>query len=408
MKTKFYLSFSIFLLLFSFVIQSLLIFDLLEFTLTIEKINYICFILFCPFFYIYAKNYLNNSRDIKRKFDELKDFIDSSILVTRADAKGKIIYVNKKFEEVSGWTLEEVQGKDHNIVNSGQHPKSMWSEMYNKIIVEKKIWNNIITNRKKNGELYCVDSYIKAEFDNNNNLIGFTSIRYDVTNIIKIAKELERKNVYLEHAAKILRHDMHSGINTYIPRGLSSLKRRLSPDIITQLNLDTTLKLLTDGLAHAQKVYRSVYEFTNLVKKDITLNKDNFNIKEILVEYLSTTAYKDQVLFIGDFPIVNLNDALFCTAIDNLIRNGLKYNDHDTKLIKIFMEDQYLVIQDNGRGLTFNDFLLYSEPYSRNKNQKEKGTGLGLNITIAILHEHKFDISCEKQQEGTKFKIKIL
>ena len=36
-------------------------------------------------------------------------------------------------------------------------------------------------------------------------------------------KELTTKNTYLEHAAKILRHDMHSGINTYMPRGLSSL-----------------------------------------------------------------------------------------------------------------------------------------------------------------------------------------
>jgi hypothetical protein len=45
---------------------------------------------------------------------------------------------------------------------------------------------------------------------------------------MKSSMELEKKNTYLEHAAKILRHDMHSGINTYIPRGISSLEKRIT------------------------------------------------------------------------------------------------------------------------------------------------------------------------------------
>ena len=50
-------------------------------------------------------------------------------------------------------------------------------------------------------------------------------------------EEAKHKNTYLEHAAKILRHDMHSGINTYIPRGIRSLERRLenSPDVVERL-----------------------------------------------------------------------------------------------------------------------------------------------------------------------------
>ena len=50
--------------------------------------------------------------------------------------------------------------------------------------------------------------------------------------VLEVLKEVEKKNTYLEHAAKILRHDMHSGINTYIPRGVSSLERRLRPEDI--------------------------------------------------------------------------------------------------------------------------------------------------------------------------------
>ena len=77
-------------------------------------------------------------------------------------------------------------------------------------------------------------------------------------------------------------------------------------------------------------------------------------------------------------------------------------------MITIFMEDEdTLIVQDNGRGLSQEQFEEYSKPYSRNKNQKEPGTGLGLNICIAILKEHGFDIICEKNEIGTKMKIKI-
>ena len=50
-----------------------------------------------------------------------------------------------------------------------------------------------------------------------------------------VSAELKKKNIYLEHAAKIIRHDMHSGINTYLPRGISSLKRRLKQEDIDNI-----------------------------------------------------------------------------------------------------------------------------------------------------------------------------
>ena len=278
--------------------------------------------------------------------------------------------------------------------------------MYKTVVENKKIWNDVVTNKNKNGELYWVDSYIKADFDEENNLSGFMSIRYDVTELMKTLKEIDNKNTYLEHAAKILRHDMHSGINTYIPRGLSSLERRLTDEDIQRLKIESPLKMLREGLKHSQKVYKGVFEFTNLVKKDAVLDKTTCSINEILDSYLSSTSYKSQVI-LEELPILNVNESLFCTAVDNLIRNGLKYNDNDTKFVKIYTEENNIVIQDNGRGMSQKDFEKLSQPYVRKEGQKESGTGLGLNICIAILKEHGFGISCEKNKIGTKIKIKI-
>ena len=220
------------------------------------------------------------------------------------------------------------------------------------------------------------------------------------------SEEIEKKNTYLEHAAKILRHDMHSGINTYMPRGLSSLERRLTQEDINNLKIEAPLKMIKEGLKHTQKVYKGVYEFTNLVKKDSTLNKGEYNIKDILQDYLSATAYKSQVLLDNNLPTIEVNEALFCTAIDNLIRNGLKYNDSPSRFIKIYLEDGYICVEDNGRGITQKEFDELSKPYVRKEGQKETGTGLGLNICKAILKEHGFSITVEKMSQGTKIKIK--
>ena len=361
---------------------------------------------------------VRESENISKDLKEFDKFVDYSVLVSKADARGRITYVNKKFEDVSGWKLEEVLGKDHRIVNSGVHSKEFWNDMYKTVVVDKKIWNSIITNKTKKGELYWVDSYIKAEFDEKGVLKGFMSIRYDVTEIIKNTQEIDKKNTYLEHAAKILRHDMHSGINTYIPRGISSLERRLKPEDIEKLKIEAPLKMIKEGLKHTQKVYKGVYEFTNLVKKDVVLSKTNCNVKKILEDYLSATSYRPQVILDDDLPDLEVNESLFCTAIDNLIRNGLKYNDSDNKIVKIYCETSprkkfglrhyYLVIEDNGRGIDQKDFDHLSKPYTRKEGQKESGTGLGLNICKAILQEHGYSITAEKLvQGGTKLKIKL-
>ena len=100
----------------------------------------------------------------------------------------------------------------------------------------------------------------------------------------------------------------------------------------------------------------------------MVLNKAECDLRAILNDYLSSTAYHSQVI-IEELPTIEVNEALFCTAIDNLIRNGLKYNDNEKKIVKIYVEDGDLIVQDNGRGMTQKEFekILYS--YSNKKNK---------------------------------------
>jgi len=237
-------------------------------------------------------------------------------------------------------------------------------------------------------------------------VISFITIRkYKKDNYSKF-KEIQQKNIYLEHAAKIIRHDMHSGINTYLPRGIISLERRIPFEAIKKYKLGPSLRLLKEGLEHTRKVYEGVYAFTDLVKFDKKLPKQKVNLGVVLNGFLEKTAYSDQIEICLDLEI-EINVSLFCTGIDNLIRNGLKYNDSKKKFVKIYCKDNAICVKDNGRGLSEKEFLEYSKPYSRKDNQKEPGSGLGLNIAKTIFNEHGYKLEAKKTTDGTIMRIII-
>jgi signal transduction histidine kinase len=230
------------------------------------------------------------------------------------------------------------------------------------------------------------------------------TIKVQDIEIEKQLRDINKKNTYLEYAARIIRHDMHSGINTYIPRGLTSLEKRISEDEMNNLKISSPIKMIKEGLAHTQKVYKSVYEFTNLVKNTVVLDKNMINIKELLLKYLANTSYKNQVE-IGDLSTLNVNETLFWNGIDNLIKNGLKYNNSDDKIVKIYMENENLIIEDNGIGFTQKEFNRITGIYLKEEGNSERGLGLGISKTI--LEEHGFSLEFEKIKTGTKIKIKI-
>jgi len=388
-----------------FAYQTALVIGYSEVTYDSAVFGWVSVISFMPFFFFVLVEFVRKVRYKFQSIDDTLSAINMSNALVEFDLDGKIISCNDKFCEMSGYTMNELIGKNHKMLT----PLDLNEAYY------KDFWLKLKKGYARSGEFKRMgknytEFWIYGNYNPIKNPYGevyrILKIASDITDKKIIEMEIHKKNGYLEHAAKILRHDMHSGINTYIPRGLSSLKRRLKEEDIKKLKIGPPLKMIQEGLIHTQKVYKGVKEFTNLVKKDTQLEKEVLNLKEVLINYLSSTSYISQVE-IKDLIDYEINEALFCTAVDNLIRNGLKYNDSHTKKVSIYMGDeQSIVIEDNGRGMSQEDFEEYSQPYTRGK-QEEKGTGLGLNICVAIIKEHGFEISARKIEQGTKITIEL-
>ena len=96
-------------------------------------------------------------------------------LVSTTDLKGIITYANPDFCKVSGFSLEELVGKSHNIVRHPDIPPLAFKELW-KALKQGQPWYGVIKNRCKNGDFYWVDAYATPIYQDNK-IIGYQSVR---------------------------------------------------------------------------------------------------------------------------------------------------------------------------------------------------------------------------------------
>ncbi|MDD2864187.1 MAG: response regulator [Methylococcales bacterium] len=106
--------------------------------------------------------------------------LNAHVLISLTDVNGAILDANEKFCAVSGYNKAELLGKSHSIINSGYHDKAFMKELW-KTISSGQTWHGQFCNRKKNGELYWVDSTIAPLLDESGKPYQYLSIRRDIT-----------------------------------------------------------------------------------------------------------------------------------------------------------------------------------------------------------------------------------
>lgn len=187
--------------------------------------------------------------------------IDENLISSITDSRGKIIYANKKFCEVSKWAPWELIGQSHRIINSGYHEKAFFRNLWEQIS-SGEMWRGEIKNKAKDGTLYWVDTVIIPILDDKNKPYQYVSLRQ----VINDRKILEAsKQQYTDSLASILAqmsHNMRKPIASCL--GLMEIveKKELAQEELkktieyfkhTALELDTYSKELSLFIANAEK-----------------------------------------------------------------------------------------------------------------------------------------------------------
>lgn len=80
---------------------------------------------------------------------------ETSLLVSETDARGVIVYADETFVKYSEYSLEELIGKNHNIIRHPDMPKEAFKELWTNV-KSGKVWQGFVKNRTKNGKFYWV------------------------------------------------------------------------------------------------------------------------------------------------------------------------------------------------------------------------------------------------------------
>ena len=113
---------------------------------------------------------------------------DGGVMITETDTSGIIVYANRKFREMTGFSKEELVGSPHSINRHPDMPKGAFRAMWKKIS-SKQIWNGYVKNLRKDGRYYWVHVYIQPKLDTNDNIVGYIAGRKAV--VPQIVHEME-------------------------------------------------------------------------------------------------------------------------------------------------------------------------------------------------------------------------
>ena len=112
---------------------------------------------------------------------------DRSILLSETDLDGILVYINRRYLGLTGFSKKELIGCPHKVVHHPDMPRGVFKAMW-KIIQDKKIWRGYIKHLCKDGSYFWTLSYIQSKLDENENIVGYISTG-------KIAYEQTRKEV---------------------------------------------------------------------------------------------------------------------------------------------------------------------------------------------------------------------
>ncbi|MCF8448000.1 MAG: PAS domain S-box protein, partial [Bacteroidia bacterium] len=124
------------------------------------------------------------------KITDYKYALDESSIIAITDQKGIIKHVNENFCKISKYSIEELIGQDHRIINSAYHSKEFIKDLWT-TIANGKVWKGELKNKAKDGTIYWVDTTIVPFLDAIGKPYQYVAIRYDITNRKKGEEELK-------------------------------------------------------------------------------------------------------------------------------------------------------------------------------------------------------------------------
>jgi PAS domain S-box-containing protein len=184
--------------------------------------------------------------------------IDLNIICSITDTLGNIIYVNRKFCEISQYSEVELLGQNHRIVKSGHHDKKFFKRLWD-TITQGKIWQGEVKSKAKDGSFFWQHSVILPVRNDKDDIIQYFSLRFPIDEKIKAEEERKQHMKSLEEMLFMISHKVRQPVANIL--GLSDMLLKYAHSPEEQLNM---LRLLNES---AQSLDSFTTELTEFIYK---------------------------------------------------------------------------------------------------------------------------------------------
>jgi len=342
----------------------------------------------------------------------LEEVVSSiSEVLIQLDVDGKIIYLNNAWETLTGFPVTESINKNWMDFPIPLESKHKIAELFQSgsATVEETI--KIFTSDDTEKWLgISLRHHISADQRH----VGYIGTFVDITQKVEAEKklksymkDLEKINAELDQFAYVVSHDLKAPL-----RAINNLSEWIEEDISDLIEGDTKeqFKLLRGRVHRMESLINGILSYSRAGR--IKTVKERFLVKTVVDELCDNFDMKKSIQFIteGDPELELVSEKITLSQIlQNLISNGIKYNDKKDIRISIGWQDTEtgveFYVRDNGPGISpeFHDkiFVIFQTLQSRDEVES---TGVGLAIVKKIMDEKGGTIRVESvMTEGTSF-----
>ena len=343
----------------------------------------------------------------------------NSIVIT--DLKGNIEYVNPKFCELTGYSTEDLIGKNPRILKTEHSSDKFYKNLW-QTISSGKTWRGEFLNKRKNGTYFWELASINPIFDKKGNIVQYLGIKEDITKRKEIEEALLKSEQKLKHANatkdvffSIVAHDLKGPIGNF-----SQLLNIIKENFYTSSNDEKLeyINMLVDLSKKTNNLLDDLLLWARIQMNAIEFEKENCHLLTIVNQSVSIVNEKTLVKNINieidvDSKIeVYANIDSIKTVVRNLLSNAIKFSTQKSKIQISAKEDKVnglvkVSIKDFGVGIpkeNLDRLFKIETSFSTYGTEDEKGSGLGLILCRELIRKNGGEIKVQStENKGSTF-----